>query len=171
MVWLTAAVLAAVCIVPFSIQIDIAHSGDTKGRMILRCWKLHKSWRWVRKKDESQDKRKKMLRELLHGDNRAWRYLLGHSRLVRLDVQAWLHTGDAARSALLSGAFHGILACIPPLHRKEVRLQILPEFFREHSTVNLRCIIRLKLGTLLLTAVMLGLMMLQARQLKESEAM
>ena len=171
MVWLAAAVLAAVCIVPLSIQIDIAYSGDTKGRVMLRCWRLHKAWNWARKKGESQDKRKKMLRGLLHGDNRAWRYLLGHSRLVQLDVQALLHTGDAARSALLSGAIHGIVACIPPLHRKEVRIQILPEFFREQSTVNLRCIIRLKLGTLLLTAGMLGLMFLQARQLKESEAM
>ena len=172
MVWLAAAVLAAVCMIPFSIQIDVAHSGDTKGRVILRCWKLHKTWQWERKKGESQPgSRQKMLRVLLHGDHRAWRYLLGHSRLLRMDVQAFLHTGDAARSALLSGALRSLLTCIPPLHRKEVRLQILPEFFREHSAVNLRCIIRLKLGTLLVTAGMLGLMFLQAQQLKESEAM
>ena len=172
MVWLAAAVLAAVCMIPFSIQIDVAHSGDTKGRVILRCWKLRKTWQWMKNTDASQqDRRKKLLRVLLHGDHRAWRYLLGHSRLLRMDVQAFLHTGDAARSALLSGALRSLLTCIPPLHRKEVHLQILPEFFREHSTVNLRCIIRLKLGTLLVTAGMLGLMFLQAQQLKESEAM
>lgn len=171
MLWLVIAILAALWFLPFSLQIDVAHTSDTRGRVMLRCRGLHKTWRWAHRKGESPEQRRKMLRGLLHGDNRAWRFLLGHSRLVRLDVLMLLRTGDAARSALLAGGIRSLLQCIPPLHRREVRIRVLPEFFREHSTFSLRCIIRLKLGTLLLTAGMLALMFLQARQLKESEAM
>ena len=82
------------------------------------------------------------------------RYLLQHLHLQTLEAFALLRTDDAAHSALLSGALQAILSSFPSFRRK-ARIRIFPEFFRGHSTVLAKCIIRIRLGTILLTAMML----------------
>ena len=173
MIWLLILFAVGFLLTPLTVQVDIHHSTGTEGRVRLDYLCLHKGWRWDSQQapPQHQHRQKQLLQELRHVDIQVWRFLLRHIQLQQLDMLVLLRTGDAAHSALLSGTLRNIAGCIPALHRRAIRIQILPEFFREHATVKLRCIIRLKPGTLILTAGLLLLSTLQAQRLNESEAM
>lgn len=173
MIWLIIILTAMVLLAPVTIQVDLSRGAWTQGRVILTCWRLHKTWRWDSRRpaQKHREKQKQVLQGLRHVDVQVWRFLFRRIRLQKLDMLILLRTGDAARSALLSGTLRSVAACIPAVHRRNIRMQILPEFFREHSTLQLRCIIRLKPGTLILTAGLLLLRSLRAQRLNESEAM
>lgn len=94
-----------------------------------------------------------MLQMLARADH-ARRFLLRHLRLQALDGLVSLHTEDAAHTALLSGGMDA-LARLPRLYRSRIRLRVLPDFFRGDTRWQLRCIIRPRLGTLIITAMML----------------
>lgn len=115
--------------------------------------------------------RARILMELLRRADKAWRFLLAHLHLDRLDALLLLRTGDAAHSALLSGGLQGLAGCIPASLRKNVHIRVLPDFFRPHSTLNARCIIRFRLGTIILTAGLLIMAYIREQQPTESEAM
>lgn len=108
--------------------------------------------------------------DALRRADRARHFLLAHLYLDRLDGLILLRTGDAAASALVSGGLQGALNGIPAVRRRHIRIRVLPEFFRAHSTVHARCIIRFRLGTIILTAGLLLASLLHQLRLKESEA-
>ena len=172
MFWAVVAFLLVVCLLPVTFQFDMTHGEDSRWRVMIRCWLIHKELQGKETKDKNGQahSRRRYLPALLQTDKRAIRYLLARIHL-QLNVQAFLQTGDAAQSALFVGALRTLCACIPSLHRKELRIQLLPEFFREYSTINLRCMFCMKLGTLILTAMLLCLKYFQTHQQKESEAM
>ncbi len=172
---LTGLLLVYACFLELTLQSDLHHFDGTQLRLVLRVCGVHKAWhfslldtptghRLVLRDDHGmhpvdaasiRNSRGPLLWGALRRADKARQYLLRHTYLDKLDGLVLLRTGDAARSALLSGSMQGLLRCISATHRRQVRLRVLPEFFREHSTVQARCIIRLRLGTILLTGLML----------------
>lgn len=172
------------------IQVDFHHGEQTQARIIVEHAGFRKTWQALLTRSSrghqvllgtedhvqplevssSQQRRSLSLLSLFRRANRARHFLLTHIHLVQLDALALLRTQDAARSVLLSGTLQSMLACISPLRRSPVRIRVLPEFFRAHSTVNAQCIIRLRVGTIFLTAMMLLTAYLRQRRLTESEA-
>lgn len=192
MFWLLMALMTVYAVfLEVTILADLRHFESTRARVILRIAGVHKTWRLMLLQTEQghrlvladnygahpldanqlrQSRSSKLLDALRRAD-KARGFLLHHIRLDRLNTLVLLRTEDAARSAVLSGTVQGALACIPALHRKAIRIQVLPEFFRAHSTVNARCIIRIRLGTIILTAMMLLMAWIREQRLTESEAM
>lgn len=95
------------------------------------------------------------MRRILHGSRRARKFLMAHTHAVQIDAQLLLHTPSAAATALLTGAVHTALRLIPSQWRRVSRIRILPDFLRDRSTLQARCIFRLCMGTLLITAGLL----------------
>lgn len=176
MLWLFMTLLAGYALfLEMNLQADLHHFDRTQGRFILRIAGIRKIWQVMlvrtaqghrlvladedstRPLDAGQLRRSRgsMLLDALRRADKARKFLLKHTHLDRLDALLLLHAEDAARSALLSGTVRSVLYCIPAVRRKAVRIRVLPEFFRAHSTVNARCIIRIRLGTIILTAMML----------------
>lgn len=173
-----------------TIQADVHHFETTGARIQLRVAGVHKTWRLtllrtaqghrlvlageqgVRPLDAGQlrQSRGSMLLDALLRADKARRFLLRHTRLDQLDGLLLLRTPDAARSALWAGTLQGLLGCIPPARRRHVRLRVLPEFFRAHTTLSARCIIRFRLGTILITASLLLLAWFREQQLQAREA-
>lgn len=172
MLWL---LIAFVMLLTITIQADLHHFGTTQARICIRIAGIHKTWRLMLLRTEQghrlvladkdsarpldagqlRKSRGSMLLGALRRADKARKFLLRHTHLDRLDALLLLRTEDASRSALLAGTIRSTLACIPAVRRKGVHIRVLPEFFRAHSTVNARCIIRLRLGTIILTAMML----------------
>ncbi len=116
------------------------------------------------------ESRAPMLLDVFTRADRARRFLLRSTHLDALDALVLLRTEDAAGSAILTGVAQGVLNALPAVHRENVRIRVWPEFFRAHSTVNARCIIRLRLGTILLTGIMLLAAWFRQQHVNESEA-
>lgn len=172
---LTGLLIVYACFLELTLQADLHHDGQTQMQVVLGLGGIHRTWRFsllntaeghrlVLQDSHGQhpvhparirESRGSILFGALQRADRARRYLLRRIRLDSLDALLLLRTGDAARSALLSGAVQSVLSCIPAARRRQVRIRVLPEFFREHATLQARCIIRLRLGTLLLTGLML----------------
>lgn len=172
------------------IQADIQHEDGTQARVILRLAGIHKTWRlmltrtsqgrqvMLAKNDGAhplsgkgfREGRGRFLLSVFRRADQTRHFLLHHIHLDRLDALALLRTEDAARSALLSGTLQSIAACLPASRRRSMRIRVLPEFFRAHSTVKARCIIHLRVGTIILTAMMLLIAALRTQRLTESEA-
>ena len=171
MLWLLAAILAVYAVfLPVELTVHIRHHGQTQTWLTLRFLGLHKSWHFegiagvtapMRRNPDSS------LRRAWRNATTTRRYLRKHTKLTKLDALVLLRTGDAARTALLTGMLRSLTAIIP---RRHVRICLLPDFFRTNSTLQVRCIIRWKLGTLFLTAWMLLAETLFRRHLTESEA-
>lgn len=173
------------------IQADFQHGDGTQARFIVSIAGIRKTWRMLLTRTsrgrqmmlaqedgvrplssaELRTDRGRLLWGLFRRADRARHFLLHHVCLEQLHVLAQLRTGDAAGSALLSGTLQSIAACIPALRRRNVSIRVLPEFFRAHATVKARCIIRLRLGTIILTAMMLLIAYLRQQRLTESEAL
>lgn len=169
--------VAAVCMLRMTLQIDLRHDAQTRGRILLRVWKWRHVWHLALVRtaqghqlvlaDQPGEGAKPLspaamqgtlADHLLHTLNRAAkvrRYLFHHLLLERLDGMLCLRLEDAARCALISGTLQSATAWLPPAWRNQVRIRVLPDFFREHSTLQLRCILHLRLGTLLITGCML----------------
>lgn len=94
-------------------------------------------------------------------------FFLRHTALLRLDGLIRLRTSRADLSAFLSGLTGGALSVLRGTGN--IRIRVMPEFFRAHSTVALRCIIRLKLGTIILTAGLLLPALFREQRRHESE--
>ena len=159
----------------FTVQTDFHHFDTTQARICVRIAGIHKTWRLMLLRTEQghrlvlagedsarplntgqlRTSRGGILLGSLRRADKARKFLLRHARLDRLDAFILLRMEDAAHSALLSGSVRSVLSCIPAVRRKGVHIRVLPEFFRAHSTVNVRCIIRIRLGTIILTAMML----------------
>lgn len=160
-------------LLPVTFRVDGAHQAATHLRITLKYAGFHIQWqltdtadgrRLVRMdangaphpKPPNPGRRARlglMLRMLARADH-ARHFLLRHLRLDLLDALLSLHTGNAANTALLSGGMDA-LARLPRLYRRRIRIRVTPDFFRGHTTWQLRCIIHPRLGTLILTALML----------------
>ena len=169
MFYLLIALLAGYALnLPLTVQADIHRHQQMYTRIQVRFAFLHKSWQihgLSPAADQLSLHQGKRLLSLFKRANHARRYLLSHTQLVKLDAILLLRTDDAAHTALLTGA----LQPLSQLPRRNVRIHVFPDFFRPHSTLQLRCIIRWKLGTLLLTSILLLAAYIRQRN-SESEA-
>lgn len=172
MFWLMAALLVGYgLLLPVTLTLSLEYQETARTDVSIHFATLHKSWTFSGLPRTSaafrQSRRHKFFSALHHADA-AKSFLLQHTHLVRLDALILLHTGDAARTALLTGALRSVLMAALP-HQK-VRIALHPDFFHAHSAINIRCIIRWKLGILLLTAWLLLTEMFLQQQPGESEA-
>ncbi len=156
-------------LIPVTVTLELHHNEGTRLRLTLRLLCFHytaayrlqntgRGHRFIREKEPSPvpsdaSGRLRPIRQALRSSPGTRRFLLAHMHLLCLDGWIALHTGDAARSALLSGAVQGVLACMRP--RAPIRLQVWPAFYRPRSSAYVRCIFRFRPGTLFLTAGML----------------
>ena len=186
--WLLLVLMMAYCLLlEVRIQADIHQGNGTQMRLILRVAAFQHTWHLLRAAGSKQvfaagkhgmralshsglsADRGRMLLALFRRADRARRFLLHHTHLDHLDAQLSLRTADAARTALITGALRGIAAQLPMRWHGKVRIRVLPEFLRTYTTMQLRCIIRLRLGTILLTAMMLLTAYFRRQHLTESE--
>lgn len=169
MFWLLLALLTGYALrLPLTLRADIHHQGQTQARIQLRAAGLHKTWQITGLPGAAaqlQTSRSRRMLALFRRADTARRYLLSRTRLERLDALVLLRTADAARTALLIG----MLRPLAQLPCNKFRICVQPDFFRPSSTVQIRCIIRWKLGTLLLTSMMLLAAYIRQR-ITESEA-
>lgn len=169
MFWLLLALLAGYATqLPVTLETDIFHHGQTRTRHRLTIARLHKTWPitvFPAAATQFRSGRSQMLFSHFRRADKARRYLRTHARLAKLDILLLLHTGDAAHTALLTG----VLRPLVQLPRRNVRICVQPDFFHPRSTLQIRCIIRWKLGTLLLTSMMLLAASIRQR-MSESEA-
>ncbi len=172
MFWVIAALLLALTLLKVTVQADVHRYGVTHLHIRVEITGMHKSWTRTGLPEPGtlRESRGSRVISLLRRSVIARRFLLRHIRLERLDTLILLRTEDAARSALLCGTLQGVLGCIPAIRRRNARIRVLPEFFRSKSTIDVRCIIRLRLGTIILTAGLLLLAYLREQRLTESEA-
>ncbi|MBE5809408.1 MAG: DUF2953 domain-containing protein [Clostridiales bacterium] len=148
--------LLEVLLLPLTLQADLRHQGSTKVRVMLKYAFLRHTWPSANQSPgEKRLHRGSKLFTALRESAEARRFFLRHIHLDRLDALLLLRAGDAAATSLLTGSLRGLLCCIPQLHRRHIRIRVQPDFFRPHSTIQLHCIIRLTLGTLLLTILRL----------------
>lgn len=174
-----------------TVQTDLRCFGAVELRLRFTIGGIHKTWQYHLNRTEQghrltrtvsygtksigpsqfRQSRSSIIADTLRRADKARHFLLTHIHLERLDGLVLLRTEDAAASSLLSGTLQGVLGCIPAVRRRNVRIRVLPEFFRAHSTVKARCIIRFRLGTIILTAWMLLAAYMRQQRLTESEAM
>ena len=173
---LLALILLVLLAAPVQLQADIAHAGQPLARVQLtvagftHAWRLklirtpegHQLITAARDGSEhalSQDQLRGGVADRLFGELRscrmARRYLMRHIRLDALDAALRIHSADAARTALLTGLVRGVALLLPPEMRQQVRLRVMPEFFRDRSNLQARCILRFRLGTIFITSGML----------------
>lgn len=113
---------------------------------------------------------KRLMRAFMRG-RAARHFLLRHVRLHALRSHLLLRTGDAARTAVITGMLRSGLQLLPKNRNGQVHLVITPDFFREHSHLAFRCILSIRAGHIILTLLMLLPEMLQGRaQLTEEAA-
>lgn len=170
MIWLLAAlVLTGVMCLDVRVEGALHHAADTQARVCVCVGHIHR--RWTYRLTRTADGHRLTVadaggtKEIRPGGTHppgqgrmavlrcAWgamRFLLRHVHVDALEGLLFLRMDNAAHAALLCAAVNGGLCCIPPGRRRGLR--VLPEFFRPHSTVHVQCIIRVKLGILILTA-------------------
>ncbi len=172
------------------LQFDLQHFDRTRAKAALQAAGLHREWRFelvrtprghhLLRQDKKgvqqvglaqfEQSRGPAVLDVIARADKARRFLLRHLHLIRLDALVLLRTDNAGGSAILSGVAQGVLACLPAAQRDNVRIQVWPEFFRPHTTVQGRCILRIRLGILLLTGMMLLAARLRQQRATESEA-
>ncbi|MBQ3157397.1 MAG: hypothetical protein IJB81_10850 [Clostridia bacterium] len=181
-----ALLLAGLLLLPMKIQTDAAVSSGFQGRATLHYAGLHKTLHLFSrdgqlflgdkhrarplKTDRFSGKRKQLFCFLCRNLPLLRYNLQRRVRVHRLDALLLLRTQDAARSALLSGTLQGALSGLPEVQQGRMHIRIMPEFFRPRSSCRIRCIISVRPGTLLLTAIRLLFAYLQ-QQPGESEAL
>ena len=87
----------------------------------------------------------------------AIRRAVGSLTLLQLDIALSVNLGDAARTALASGALGSVWRALPQPWRRRARLQVRPDFLGGQGGVQARCMVFARLGTLLCAALMLFL--------------
>ena len=169
MFWLLIALLTGYALyLPVTVQVDIHHERQTSLKVKMNLASVHKTWSvsdLSGTAKQSDLRRKSQMLSLLHRADRARRFLLAHAELLKLDALILLHMDDAAQTALLTG----VLRPLAQLPRKKVRICVQPDFYHPCSSAQIRCMFLWRLGTLLLTSVMLLAAYLRQRR-SESEA-
>lgn len=189
--WLIVLLAVYAVLAEITLRAEVYHFGDTQARITLTLAGVHKTWllqlvktpqgrRLLASGKEGikplqtgglRQSRARLILGTLRRADKARAFLLRRVHLDALDGLVLLRTEDAAKSAVITGGIQAVLNCIPALGRRHVRIRVLPDFFRAHTTVNARCIIRIRVGTIILTAGMLLLAALREQRMTESEAM
>ena len=142
---------------------QVVHRGTTQFRFTWRYACFTRTWRSGQQPRRfSSAKHRQLIFSAFRHSDMARRFLRRHLHLKRLDALILLHTGDAALTALLSSSLQG-LARLPARQRKSVCISVLPDFFQGRTTVQARCIIRVRMGIILLTMLMLLALRLQRK--------
>lgn len=171
---LTASVL--VCFLPVILQGDFRwDEKSARLHLLLRLAGLHGQWRLLLNRG-AQGHQLTLLDEdghsrpapeiapdslpgqalaLMRRADKARRFLLKHTHPEKLDALLVIGTSGAARTALLTGTARAVTALLPPAWRGRLRLRVSPDFIHDRTALQLRCIIRVKLGTMVITSVML----------------
>ena len=139
---------------PVTFRIEVQHGGSTTYRIVMQYALLRKTRQSGGSKPAQSGGQEEpsLLRSLLR-EAKARQFIRRHIQLETLDALILLHTGDAARTSLLAGGLQGLAA--PAAARRNVRIRVLPDFFRGRTTLQARCILRVRMGILLLTMLML----------------
>lgn len=172
MLLFAAVLIICICFLRVTVQADVNLCASVQCRLRIRCLKITKTWRWnsaAAPRSPQRRQRAFSLLRLLRQSRGTRRFLRRCLHLDMLYMRLLLHTEDAARSALLTGALRSIPLCIPALHQRHIRIEVLPDFFQGRSSLQTRCIFHLRLGTIILTAILLMTAYLRRRQLTESE--
>lgn len=174
--WLALCGFAVLFLLPLRITADVHHGTRRLMRLQVSAAVLTHQWvleavrqpgggtQLVRHKDGSShpistdDSRARTagsLMKTLRHSKAVRRFLRRHIHPERLDAQVLLHTGNAAGTALLTGAVRTAAALLQGRWRQVARMRILPDFLHERTTIQARCIFSLRLGTLIITSVLL----------------
>lgn len=166
----------ALLLLPIRVTVDMHHGARRLLRLHVKAAGLTRQWvleavrqagggtRLIRHKDgtahplPTDDSRARAVDSLMRTfrhSKAVRRFLRRHIHPERLDAQVLLHTGSAAATALLTGAVRTAAALLQGRWREVARMRILPDFLHERTTVQARCIFSLRLGTLLITSVLL----------------
>ena len=103
------------------------------------------------------------LKVFLRADH-ARKFLLRHTRLEELTLRLRLSLSDAARTASVTGLIRGLTAAVPPDLRRRVAVTVQPDFLSGQTAALGRCIVRVRLGTLLITGFMAALALAMQRR-------
>lgn len=179
------------CFLPFLLQADLRwDEGRIRLRLLLRLAVLHRQWRLLLSRS-AQGHQLTLLDEdgqsrpapeiapdslpgqalaLIRRADKARRFLLRHTHPDRLDAQLIIGTSGASRTALLTGTARAVTGLLPAAWRGRLRLRVRPDFIHDRTALQLRCIIRMKLGTMVITSVMLLAALAAEQAVKAREA-
>ena len=197
MLMLTALLLLAgiltVLFLPLRIQTDVHHGERRLMRIsvtlagVTRVWRLesrkggkgrevilgggllNRSPHVIQTSPKQNEWLKRSLRELRH-NKPVRRFLRRHVHTQQLDIQLLLHTSTAAGTALATGMLRFLFSWLTAETLQRSRIRILPDFLRERSTLQARCIFSLRLGTILISAALLLLTRLTQGMKREAQA-
>lgn len=183
--------LLILCAAPVQVQADVCRADQTLLRLRLTCAHLTRQWRLKLVRTPSGHQLVAMGQaggehtlapEQMHGSpaerivtalrasEGARGYLLRHVRLAQLDASLRLHTEDATRTALCTGFLRAMTVLLPPAWRSRARIRITPDFTHARTILQARCILRFRLGTIIITSALLLASAARQRTLKAREA-
>lgn len=171
-------VLLTLLLLPLRVQTDIHHGQRRLMRLTVTYAGLTRVWQFESRRTESGSEvtvaggfipqrearvirpgkqHRNAIRKILNELRRcrpARRFLRCHVHTEQLDVQILLHTRAAAATALATGALRVLFSFLTADTLRRTRIRVLPDFLRNHSTWQARCIFSLRPGTLLITAAL-----------------
>lgn len=170
--WLT--LLLILLITPLQARLTLSHAARTEGTLTLRVWGVSRRVRFhlihtpqgrqlilagkrvhpVQAQPDQFRSAMVSLGTFLRSD-RARKFFFRHVQLQELSISTQLCLDNAARTAMITGAFRTLYSLLPPAWRRRVRLYAAPDFLHTPSSAYLRCILFTHLGTLVITAAML----------------
>lgn len=166
---------AMLMLLPFHLTAEVQLHPEQQGRIVLSSLGLKYTWRLrlvrtasghvlqrIGKSGKAEGPGMELhsspadaaLKRLLH-DQPAKRFLQKHVCLERIDAIIRIHFENAARTALVTGAVRSLIPLIPPALRAVTHLQLLPAFTPAQARLQGRCIVQFRLGTIIITALML----------------
>ena len=182
---LAVVIVFLLCITPVTLRVDLWHAEATEALLAVRFWGLGPDLRYrLKATDEGHrvfrvDKKGverplratntssatptlTILRTVMRGEHARQRFFRGVT-LLRLDVALNVSLGDAARTALTAGAIQSLWRVLPCSWRRRARLQVRPDFLNSRGSVQARCMVFFRLGTLIIAATLLLLSALAQR--------
>lgn len=168
-------VMYLVLITPLRLTLCLSHAGETRLLVRVQVWGIPLTWR-IRSKRLRSGRVTTLLRknrppreappdtgrriQVVAGaflrSNRARAFLREHVRLLSLEALVCIALSDAAKTALTSGLLGALSRLLSLGMQGRVRVQVIPAFFHQQTTVQARCILFLRLGTILFTAALAG---------------
>ena len=167
--------LYLVLITPLRLTVCLSHAGETRLLVRLQAWGIPLTWRirsqrlrsgrvttLFRKNHPPMEappdtgRRVRVVAGAYLRSNRARAYFRGHVRLLSLEALVHIALSDAAQTALTAGLLGALGSLISLRTQGRARVKVLPAFFHQQTTVQARCILFFRLGTILITAALAG---------------
>lgn len=161
---------------PMTLQADALHSGSTLVRIRLACAGFTRTWHLQLRRTgqglqltvAAPGKAEKTVQpesyrgtpgerlgQLLLRSAGIRRFLLRHVHLDNLLLSLRMHADNAAHTALLTSLGQTAAALLPPRWHDRITVRVSPQFAGVRSRLQGRCILHLRLGTILMTSAML----------------